>query len=272
MDTDMMNSVANGAQLLELYGPYAVLALFALLIAPYLTKQCYRIQEEGFNKKLSGGIACGSWLVVVSMVIYITFNWTPTKVYSAGIGKFDQGMKVTPVQPDGNSNVKIYVKTKTDTIHSKQNRWGYALIVGRGGIENKNECATFSISWEDKNKEAVDLDVPLSDLIESRHLKFKFLNHISEGDAFIYHDGKWTSKGICGQEVRAEHGFFKTAYADHNPLHKISQGLQSSNSVTRAQARKKMRRLNKNELSQLRGMIPPGSSAQKVVNKELARR
>jgi hypothetical protein len=82
-----MDEIKDSAELLITYGPYAVLALFALLIAPHLTKQCLKIADKGFNKKFSGSIAIGAWLVVLSMVAYITIAWTPNIVYLGKIGR-----------------------------------------------------------------------------------------------------------------------------------------------------------------------------------------
>jgi len=268
-----MENVESGAALLISYGPYAVLALFALVIAPYLTKQCYRIKGKGFNKILSGSIACGAWLVVVAMVAYITIAWAPDKVYIGKIGKLDPAMNVFSDPPTG---TELFIKNDGD--RGGKNAWGYALISSKN-IENKNNCAAFTVSWTvGKTEHSVDFEVPVSVLMTGQNIKVSFKSHgpnqNTEGDVFIYRDGNWSTKGRCEKEiVEASPGFFRTAYAaDQATLNKISSGLQSSNSATRSQARKKMRRLSKSELKQLKGMLPPGSSAQNVVNKELARR
>jgi len=256
-------------ELIMSFGPYAVFVLFALWIAPRLLKECYK-QEAGFDKKLSGCIAGGAWLVVVSMVTYILFSWPPTKVYDGRIAILDERMEVFTFPP---SKEDLYVKIGSGGP-SNINAWDYALIVKADEIKNKNTCAIFTINWISKDNEehAVDLEVPLRDLMESLNFNFEYQNHSSEGDVFFFRDGKWTSQGSCGEAKQAEYGFFRVAYADHTPMHSISQGLQSTNKVTRSKARKGMRRLSVKELNQLIGMVPSGSSANNVINKELARR
>lgn len=267
-----MDEIKDGAELLITYGPYAVLALFALLIAPHLTKQCLKIAGKGFNKKLTGSIAIGAWLVVLSMVAYITIAWTPNMVYLGKIGKLTPEMTVFSDAP---SSVDLFIKNDGDV--GGKNSWNYALITNQR-INNKNECAAFTINWTTNDQtHAVDFEVPIKVLIAGKNLKMKIKDQNTEGDVYevyIYRDGAWSTKGTCEENtVAINTGFIKTAYAaDSENLKKISTGLQSNNSATRSKARKEMRRLNKDELSQLRDMVPSGSNAQKVVDKEQARR
>jgi len=264
-----MNEITTSAELLITYGPYAVLALFSLLIAPHLTKQCLKITGKGFNKKFSGVIASGAWLVVVSMVAYITLAWTPEKVYVGKIGRLTPEMGVFSDPPP---SVELFIKNDGDV--GGKNSWGYALITDKL-IKNKNECAAFTVNWTSENEaHAVDFEVPIKALMAGKNLHFTFGENNSEGDVYIYRDGVWSDKGSCEEDVIVFNtGFIKTVYAaDANSIKKIGTDLQSNNSATRSKARKDMRRLTKDELSQLRGMVPPGSSAQKVVNKEIARR
>jgi hypothetical protein len=173
---------------------------------------------------------------------------------------------------DPPSSVDLFIKNDGDV--GGKNSWGYALITNQR-IKNKNECAAFTVNWTTNDQtHAVDFEVPIKVLIAGKNLNFKFKDQNTEGDVYIYRDGVWSNKGLCEENTLAINaGFIKTAYADESDkLKNISTGLQSNNSATRSKARKSMRRLNKNELSQLRDMVPSGSNAQKVVDKELARR
>lgn len=266
-----INDVKDGAELLLSYGPYAVLALFALLIAPLLTRQCIKIEGEGFDKKLSGGIACGSWLVVVAMITFVTLTWPPTEVHDGTIGILDSNMEVVSIP---HTEVDIYIKSNDVGTKSRKNTWNYAMLV-KNRIENKNKCARFNVSWNGENDQyyEVDYQVHLSDLIAEHDLQIPLPTPEANNDKFVYLDGKWSNKIRCvGRQVSAG-GFFRTAYAANPPsLNTISQQLQSSNKITRGKGRDNMEGLSKHELMQLKKLVPPNSNAKNVINKELARR
>jgi hypothetical protein len=67
--------------LLFTYGPYAVLALFALWVAPRQTKLFLGCVRDGAAARtLCGAVAAGSWLIVAAMVVLIWRSWPPDRV------------------------------------------------------------------------------------------------------------------------------------------------------------------------------------------------
>src|SRR4051812_40148225 len=69
------------------YGPYAVLALFVLWVAPAQLK-AFRQGARGSptQQAVSGFVTIGCWLIVFAMVYYIYLFWPPRTVYLGSLG------------------------------------------------------------------------------------------------------------------------------------------------------------------------------------------
>lgn len=261
-------NIEDWPELIMSFGPYAVLVLFALWIAPRQLKIC-RSLEPGFDKSLSGCIAGGAWLVVVSMVTYVVVNWTPNRVYDGTIGLLSENMEVIPI-PHG--KVDIYVKSNDVGTHSKKNIWGYALVT-KNRID-ESSCATFNVSWKDENNDyyEVDYEISLSDLITGQHTPISPPSPQHTNDRFVHHNGKWVNNAPCIETHQRSVGFFKTAYAsDLSELRNISIQLQSNNKIKRGKARYRLRRLSNKDLHRLKSMVPNGSQALDVIRKIIAK-
>lgn len=269
-----MEIIHELSRLLLSFGPYAVLALFALWIAPARTKE-FISSKTGIEKKYCCGVATGSWLIVLGMVAYITINWSPKQVSTGSLGKLNPEMQILPTPP---SEIDLFVKNEgSGNNPSGSNRWGYALIKGPE-FKNLNACAAFTVFWTIDNKDhTVDFEVPVKNLLSSNNIKFPFdlidLTNTEEGKVVNYIDGHWQETGLCYEEnLSANLDFIKAAHAESEKIQEISQNLQSDNSANRARARKHMRELSKNDLEKLQNEVPNNSRAYSVVSQEKERR
>jgi hypothetical protein len=116
------------------YGPYALLAIFLLYIAPKHTKRFIDCEEtDSTKRRLLCSIASGNWLVVFVMCVYIYTNWSPTKVYEGSLGIHGEESEFFTIDP----NSYIATNEVRDKIE-----WLFAFVSESGAIK-KNDRFRF---------------------------------------------------------------------------------------------------------------------------------
>lgn len=113
------------------YGPYALLALFLLIIAPKHTKRFIECQDTDKTKRrLLCTIASANWLVVFVMCTYIYINWSPLTAYQGTLGIHGEETVFYTIDPNS------YIAT--NEVHD-QLEWVFAYISANGAIKKEDQ-------------------------------------------------------------------------------------------------------------------------------------
>ena len=119
------------------YGPYAVLALFILWVAPNQTKIFLDCPREHPRRQLFClTVAAASWAVVLVMIGYISINWPPKVVYEGRFGTHDGVVEFLSVS-DG-----FFVSQKE--INGRL-YWSYVII--EKTLYDENQDFQFTHQW-----------------------------------------------------------------------------------------------------------------------------
>jgi hypothetical protein len=116
------------------FGPYALLAIFLLYIAPKHTKRFIDCEHtDPTKRRLLCAIASGNWLVVFVMCVYIYTNWSPVKVYEGSLGIHGEESAFFTIDPNS------YIAT--NEVRNKV-EWLFAYVSESGAIK-KNDRFRF---------------------------------------------------------------------------------------------------------------------------------
>jgi len=125
-------------ELILKYGPYAVLALFAIWVAPRQTKIFLDSQsKEPAKVILSAGIAAFCWVIVAGMSWYVYDNWPPRKTYLGMLGY--HGDAVTFVSLEDRLLM-------SGTLRGQLLAWRYAVVDDNSGATEDQEFH-FAYVW-----------------------------------------------------------------------------------------------------------------------------
>lgn len=131
--------------LLFAYGPYAVLVLFALWIAPRQAKLFREIPTENTAQYyFSGVVAAVCWLIVFAMVWYIYVNWSPRKVYFGSLGTHEEGVVLVSTDDD------LFISSRAVSTHINKLRWKFVVISDSGHVQKQRR---YAFSYFYKNNE-----------------------------------------------------------------------------------------------------------------------
>jgi len=235
----------NWVDLLFTYGPYAVLALFGLWIAPRQTKLLLSSnREDKVAHYLCAGIATGTWLVAAAMVWFIYSSWPPKQVYEGSLGTYDENTQFYPSHPD------FFIATSSARGNNRLH-WKFAIVTRSGKIGDE-EVYTFS---RNLNGVFYDYEIPAK-LLKERKLRL-FSRPENPNSLFYDDDGDRSTPAVEYKPVYAattttepSPGWLD-AYAQENQERQVIQQLRSPNPFFRAQGRAKLRRMPPEELPRL---------------------
>jgi hypothetical protein len=248
-----------GEQLLN-YGPYAVLALFVLWVAPAQLK-AFRESRQGdrTQQAVSGFVAIGCWLIVFVMVYYIYAFWPPRKVYLGTLGTHPAGALFNSTSPE------LFIVSHP-VGNDGRLRWDY-VVVTDGHEITATDKFEFAFQWGHSEEEHTDFYLPLN-VLQKRRIDLRA--EPGHPDNLVYDNGDPAMPlplpryaGAPARALPTPHaGLISAAYAQPRPSIDKSvlvEWLGSANTNLRAQARAQLRQLTPDELRQL--LQTPGLSA-----------
>jgi hypothetical protein len=241
------------------YGPYAVLALFVLWVAPAQLKAFRQTPHaDSTQRAVSGLIAIGCWLIVFLMVGYIYLHWPPRKVYLGSLG-------VHPPQTHFYSQTpQLFLSLQPADATGRRVRWDYVIVTD--AHEDVDEFR-FSYEWGPTTDELSDFILPLS-LLKKRRVDLH-ADH-EHPETLLYSEGdpatpKPLPRALAARSparTTAHAALIGTAHAEaRTRLDKavIIEWLASSDGNLRSQARVQLRQLSPDELRQM--LQTPGLTA-----------
>lgn len=237
-------------ELLLEFGPYAILALFILLVIPRSSKRLQQLTNAAPKAvRVTATVTVGiSWGVVLMMVAYVLLKWSPVRVYEGQLGILNQSEQVYPL--DNN----IYVKANGTEAPGRE-RWQFVLVDKESNIKKEGE-ASFTYCWDSGANDCTDYIIPVRDIIKNQSSMFKFTKKEPE-KAYKWADGHWVvALGSIDSHKRHTLNWGWNAYADdiNAKMERIKKMLASGNRVLRAQGRKELRDLTNEQVQALKNM------------------
>lgn len=265
----------NWVDQLYTYGPYAVLALFVLWVAPAQLKAFRQVPNTNRPKQLvSGFIAIGCWLIVFSMVGYIYFFWPPRTVYLGTFGIH-------------NENAKFYSQTPELFISSRRSdgsrlKWDYVIVTDTAS-SNATNSFDFAFQWGGRVEDAADYSLPRS-LLQKRRIDF--YSDRSRPEILLYDDDsnpdsplrpypRIVSAAPAATAPVTLAAIISSAQAQGLAVvdrATLMRWLSSSDGNLRAQARAQLRQMSPADLQQLLQAPGLSSDARDQINAERGRR
>jgi hypothetical protein len=252
------------------YGPYAVLALFVLWVAPAQLK-AFRQGARGspVQQAVSGFVTVGCWLIVFAMVYYIYLFWPPRTVYLGSLGIHRAGALFNSTSP------QLFIASHPVGSGDRLS-WDYAIVTDTRGLAATDKFA-FAYQWGPNAQDYTDYYLPLS-VLQKRRIDARA--DPDHPDDLLYDDGDPAAPSklprYAGARVpalpTAHAALIATAHAEaRGAIDKsvLIEWLASSNPNLRAQARAQLRQLSPDELRQL--LQTPGlpAAAKQQIEAEL---
>lgn len=260
-------------ELLMSYGPYAVLILFALVVAP---RASARVRDVAANapkavRVTTTAVVVGTWSIVLLLVVYILFQWSPVRVYVGNLGVLNSEDKIYPLVDN------MYLKVE-GTKAPKREKWSF-VIVSRQDAFKDGQHIEFSHYWGDSDDDYTDYLLPVSAVQKGSAHDFRLLSSEQRqaGETYTWVENKWSEAlltPVPSTELVINWGW--NAYADspqktRQELQKLVTDLQSVNRVMQANARREVRRLSDEQLQELKEMVEQ-PKAEQIILKEQERR
>jgi len=250
--------------LLFTYGPYAILALFALWVAPRQTKRFLGCKET-VSRSVCGGIAVGCWVVVALMVWFIYQNWPPRTVYTGSLGTHGEETKFITADQD------FFISTQL--VNGGRMKWNFAIVSETPRFDPE-KCYAFSLLCKGAHH---DYEI-MAEILKTGSLRF----HPDPDDpCFLLYDHdrnpqtpyeRYPTIAACRREPSTTVGWTSSAFAQDDKYRGLIQALSSNNEYFQSQARKKLRDLSDAELQNLLQRSDLSSQARRLIEAELRRR
>jgi hypothetical protein len=250
--------------LLFTYGPYAVLALFALWVAPRQTKRFLDCKET-VSRYVCGGVAVGCWVVVALMVWFIYQNWPPRTVYTGSLGTHGEETKFITADQD------FFISTQL--ISGGRLKWNFAIVSETPRFDPE-KCYAFSLIHKDTHQ---DYEI-MAELLKAGSLRF----HPDPNDpSFLLYDHdrnpqtpyeRYPTIAASRSESPLTLGWTSAAFAQDDRHRELIQALSSNNEYFQAQARRQLRDLSDPELQNLLQRDDLPFQARRQIEAELQRR
>lgn len=259
MDID----ITTWPELIFKFGPYAILALFVLWVTPRASKRMQEITKTAPKSvRVSATVTLfASWAVVLVMVAYVLFQWSPVQVYDGSLGVLKQSEEVYPLDDN------VYVKMEGTQAPGRE-KWRFVLVDSERNL-NQEDKVHFTYYWGTGDDQYTDYSIPVSVILEGKTTDYRLTQKDPEVE-YTWKDGEWKAAVDGGGQRPVAFNWSWNAYAD-DKLKKLSEKLASPNRVSRAEARKDMRELNAQELNQLKNMST-NPAAQHQIELEQQRR
>ncbi len=277
-----MEHVNDVTTLLWDYGPYAVLALFALWLAPRRTQvfmACSDAPAAKLKLRVCASIALTCWAVVGVMVWCIYSNWSPSRTFVGTLGVFGQNAEFIPTDGD------IYISVDGNRDQGLANLiWKYAVVVDRSAKNLGDKQFLFRYYWKPHSPENNLYALKLSQL-EQRSVNFK-ADKNDPSKLLWDDDGDPKTLPVpypvvastqAGTSHFADGLFISTAHAEERMLdaaraQTLLNALDSSNRFFQAQAQDRLRTLSPTDLQRLLSEPALTSGARQQIDHELQKR
>ncbi|MCK5640157.1 MAG: hypothetical protein KAJ19_05150 [Gammaproteobacteria bacterium] len=264
-------------ELLMSYGPYAVLILFALVVAPRASKRVRDMAEHAPKAVhiTTTAVMVGTWSIVLLLVVYILFQWSPTRVYVGNLGVLNSQDKIYPLVDN------MYLKVE-GTQAPKREKWSFVIVSSQDALKDSQHIE-FTHYWGASDDDYTDYLLPVGAIQNGTVHDFRLLSpeQRQAGELYTWSDNQWrvalltpepsteplTKKGI---------NWGWNAYADSHQktqqeLHELVIDLQSVNRAMQANARREVRTLSNEQLQELKEMAEQ-PKAEQLILKEQGRR
>ena len=262
------------------YGPYALLPLLLLWVAPRQTKQFLGCKKDDRVKLvLCGAVAVACWAAGFVAVGYVVKRWPPKEVYAGDLGIHRDPAKFIPVDPG------FFVQRTALRDGAGRSSWGY-LVVTDNPAEDRQFL--FTLQWDDDLEHYTDCAMPLS-LLKERKIDLR--SGAGRPGVLLYdHDADpatppepFDCESAAPADAEAGGAVFAigSAHADapapapaRNRIgdDRLISWLNSPDPYWRAQGRGLLRGYSTQELRQLLQRTDLGNAARRQIRKELDRR
>ncbi len=227
------------------YGPYAVLILFALWVAPRQTKVLLNYKDKDRSSRyFCIAVAAGCWIVAAFMAWYIYQNWPPKTIYAGSLGTHITDVEIFTINQD------FYISSQ---VIGDRVRWRYAIIVNPAELE-PDTLFDFTLSLNDKE---TDYEIESKLLKERNNTLYLYADPNKPGILIYDHDNNPDTLkrpyeiAFYSQDKQLPKAGWMDAFAQDHNQRELIHALSSNNKYFRADARKKLRRLSNNELRSL---------------------
>jgi hypothetical protein len=263
------------------YGPYAVLALFVLWVAPAQLKAFLQgPRGSPVQQVVSGFVTVGCWLIVFAMVAYIYLFWPPRTVYLGSLGIHPGEAQFASRAP------KLFLTARH--MGGNRLRWDYVVVsdAGPGGTGSDDEAFEFTYQWTlDPNNQA-DFALSRSDL-KKRRIDLK--PDPERREVLLYDDDNNPGTpprqfprlagarpaAVPATQVALAAAVVTAAHAEtRQPIDKrvLVDWLSSPAGYLRSQGRGQLRQLSTDELRQLQQTPGLSAPAREQIDAEVNRR
>ncbi|MBD3670223.1 MAG: hypothetical protein HUJ29_05560 [Gammaproteobacteria bacterium] len=247
------------------FGPYAILVLFILWVVPRATKRTSELSKAAPKLVRYSALTTlvVSWAVVLVMVGYVLFQWSPVRVYEGALGVLWQSEKIYPL------NDNVYVKVGGANVPNRES-WKFVLVDRERSLDEKAMLG-FTYYWGEQEREYTDYLIPVGLIIDNGINDFNFTRKEPE-TVFTWTDGQWALARYSEPVNRLAFDWGWQAHAaDEEQLKSIAEQLSSPNRVNKAEGRMDMRKLSEEDLKSLK-RLSTDESAQHQIELELERR
>lgn len=260
MDID----ISAWPELLFKFGPYAILALFILWVTPRASKRMQDLTKSAPKPvRVSATITLiASWAVVLVMVGYVLFKWSPVRVYEGTLGVLKQSEAIYPLDDN------VYVKMEGTRAPGRE-KWKFVLVDSENNLK-KQDKVYLTYYWGEQENQYTDYSIPVGAILDGSHADFRLTQKIPEAEFTWNAEGWKQASAEPGRTVPMSAAWIRTAHADDG-LNRIARNLGSVNRVLRAEARKNMRRLSSEQLKELK-QLTNDELALHQIELELSRR
>ena len=263
------------------YGPYAVLALFVLWVAPAQLKAFLKGPHDSTAQRLvSAFVTVGCWLIVFAMVAYIYLFWPPRTVYLGSLGTHPGEVQFTSLAP------KLFLTKRR--FGADRLRWDYVVVsdAGPGGAGNDDEAFEFTYQWTLDPRNQADFALSRSDLKKHR---INLKADPERPDVLLYDDDDNPATpprpfarlagarpaAVPATQTALASAIVSAAHAEtRQPIDKrvLVDWLSSPAGYLRAQGRGELRKLSTDELRQLQQTPGLSTDAKQQIDAEVGRR
>lgn len=243
-------------ELIFKFGPYAILALFVLWVAPRASKRMQALTKTAPKAvRISATLTLfASWAVVLVMVGFVLFKWSPVQVYDGELGVFKQSAKIYALDDN------LYVKVEGTEAPNRE-KWHFVLVDRERALKD-SDFADFTYFWGKQDHEYTDYSIPLNVILAGEVKDFRFTRTDAEA-AYVWQEGNWKVASVVTEQDRIGFNWHWDAHAAAN-LQELAEQLAAPNRVVRAKARKDLRSLSDQELQQMQQSVRDQNASRQI--------
>jgi len=268
----------NWPDLVYTYGPYALLPLLLLWVAPRQTKQFLACKKEDRVKQaLCAGVAIACWAAGFVAAGYVILRWPPKEVYAGSLGIHKDPAKFIAVDPG------FFVQRTALPDGAERSTWDYTVVTNNPAEDREFR---FTLQWDEDLEHYIDCIMPLS-LLKQRKVNLRasveapgvlLYDHDANSDTPpepfdcdpatpVHADAGGAIFGIGIAHAQAPMPVQNQADDD-----RLVRWLNSSDPYWRAQGRGLLRNYSTQDLRRLLQRTDLIDAARRQIERELARR